>query len=146
MSIAAIVTRGFGSFGSIGEIVTAGYTSASGAGTVVTPTTTTVVQVGGGGFESWQDYVKALHEKRQLAVQLKKKKAELKKVEKKIAVAKKNPPEHPQGILANLFRLELKREELRTEIHAKESELLSLQWLIEAVEIDEDDEEVMLLS
>jgi uncharacterized protein YacL (UPF0231 family) len=105
------------------------------------------VQVGisvGGAFESWEDYVRAVHQKSQLEKEVKKKKAELKKVEKQIQAAQKKEP--TEGILAKLLTLELKKDEIKVEVHAKQSDLISLQWIIDSQEIDDDDEEVMFLG
>jgi uncharacterized protein YacL (UPF0231 family) len=110
-------------------------------------THTPTVQVGisvGGAFESWEDYVRAVHQKSQLEKEVKKKKVELKKVEKQIQAAQKKEP--TEGILAKLLTLELKKDEIKVEVHAKQSDLISLQWIIESQEIDDDDEEVMFLG
>jgi hypothetical protein len=111
------------------------------------PVAPPTVQVGisvGGAFESWEDYVRAVHEKSQLEKEVKKKKVELKKVEKQIQAARKKKP--TDGILAKLLSLELKKDEIKVEVHAKQSDLISLQWIIDSQEIDDDDEEVMFLG
>ena len=144
MSIATIVTRGYGPFGTIADVVRAGYEAESGAGEVVTPPVTQVVLVGDG--ESWQDYVTAEFRKNHLLEELKQERKELKKVEKKIAKAKVQvKKEKTEGILANLFRLEMRKVELENKIQAMKVEMIPLERFLDA-EIDEDDEEVLLLQ
>ena len=143
MSIATIVTRGFGSFGSIGEIVTAGYSSAAGEGEVVTPP---VVTIAVGDGSSWQDFVTAEFRKNHVLKELKQEEKKLETLDKRIVQAKKKlkKSEHPDGILANLFKLEMKRDDVENKIEALRVEMIPLERFIDA-EIDEDDEEVMLL-
>lgn len=145
MSIATIVTRGYGSFGSIGEIVTAGYASAEGQGEVVTPPVVVTVQVGDGG-PSWQDFVTAEFRKNHVLLEINKEEKKLQRVEKKIAKAKVQiRKEKTEGILANLFRLEMKKVEIENKIQAMKVEMIPLERFLEA-EVDEDDEEVLLLQ
>ena len=145
MSIATVVTRGFGSFGSIADVVRAGYDAASGAGEVVTPPATPQVVIVGDG-ESWQDFVTAEFRKNHLLEELKEEQKELKKVVKKIAKAKVQiRKEKTEGILANLFKLEMKKVELENKIQAMKVEMIPLERFLDA-EIDEDDEEVLLLQ
>lgn len=142
MSIATIVTRGYGSFGSIGDVTRAGYEAAAGAGEVFTPPTTTVVV--GDGHISWEDHVKAVHEMRMLENQIRVQKKELKKVVQKIKSVEKK--QKTEGILANLLQLEFKKEEIETKIQALEVDLEPLILAIEKMEIEEDDQEFMSLQ
>lgn len=144
MSIASVVTRGYGSFGTIGLVVTAGYSSAEGAGEVVTPPAQVVLV--GDGVLSWQEYVTAEFKRRHLLKALDKEESKLKKVEKRIVQAKKKIKyERTEGILANLFEMEMKRDEIENKIRSLRVEMIPLEAFFEA-EIDEDDEEVMLLQ
>lgn len=97
----------------------------------------------GGEFESWQDYVAAEFRKKHLQFELVKQEKKLKTVEKRIRSVEKS--EKTEGILANLLRLEFKKQEIERKIEALEVEMIPLEMFLEA-EIDDDDEEVMLLS
>jgi hypothetical protein len=80
VTIATVVTRGYGSFGTIADVTRAGYDADAGAG-VITPTPTpTVTVVGGGDYISWKDEIEARHRKRELERQL----ARLEREEKKL--------------------------------------------------------------
>lgn len=106
-----------------------------------------VIQVGGGGL-SWEDYVKAEFRRKHLQEELEKEEKKLERVEKQIVRAErqiKAKSEHQEGILANLVRLELRKDEIENKIQAFQVELVPIERFLEA-EIDEDDEEVMLLS
>ena len=144
MSIAAIVTRGYGSFGSIGDVTRAGYEAAAGAGVIVTPQAT-ITLVGDG--QSWQDYVTAENKKNLLQKAVAKEEKKLERVEKQLAreIKKVKTSGHPDGILANIFKLEMKRDELENKIQAVKLEMIPIEAFLEA-EIAADDEEVLLLS
>lgn len=144
MSIAAIVTRGYGSFGSIEDVVRAGYGAEAGEGEVVTPPATAQVVVGDGEL-TWTDHVKAVHEMRMLENQVRTQKKALKKVIQQIKVAEKKVKEkRTEGILVNLQRLEFKRDEIELKLEKLEIQMIPLEMFLQA-EIDEDDEEVLHL-
>ena len=104
-----------------------------------------VESVGGGGL-SWQDYVTAEYRRKHLKEELEKQEKQLKKVEKQIRSAeKKVAQKRTEGILANLQRLEFKKDEIEHKIQALEIEMIPLEMFLEA-EIDDDDEEWMLLQ
>ena len=140
MSIAAIVTRGYGSFGSIGDVTRAGYEAAAGAGVIVTPQAT-ITLVGDG--QSWQDYVTAENKKNLLQKAVAKEEKKLERIEKQIAreMKKVKASEHPEGILANIFKLEMGRDELENKIEAMRIEMIPIEAFLQA-EIDEDDEDI----
>jgi hypothetical protein len=94
--------------------------------------------------ESWAEYVKAKHDRQQVKQELQAEVKELKKVEKQIRTAEKK--EKPAGVLANLEKLAFKRVEIEAKVEALQVKLERLDWLIESIESDEDDEEVMLLD
>jgi hypothetical protein len=132
---------------SIAEAVgtSSGSSDASGVNPQVVVTQRLVV--GAGGELSWEDHVKAIHEMRMLEGQVKEKKKELKKVEKQIKVAeKKLKVEKAEGILANLHRLEMEKDELENKIEALEVDLEPLIMAIEKFEIEEDDQEFMMMQ
>jgi hypothetical protein len=110
---------------------------------------TPVVRRVGGAFndgESWREYVEAEYRRRHLRTELVKQEKQLKTVVKQIKTAeKKVKQERTEGILANLQRLEFKKDEIQHKIEAYRQELIPLEWFLEA-EIEEDDEEVMLLD
>lgn len=139
MSISAIVTRGYGSFGTIPDVVRMGY---GGAAEVATPVT---VRLGAGG-SSWRDFVSAEFERKHLKKELVKQKKELKKVVAQIKAVEKKVSEKPtEGILANLQRLEFRKEEIKYQISQIEMGMIPIEMFLES-EIDDDDEEVMLLQ
>jgi hypothetical protein len=124
----------------------AGASSADGINDQVVVTQTAVV-VGGGGELTWEDHVKAIHEMRMLEGQVRKQKKELQKVEKQIKVAeKKFKAEKSEGILANLHRLEVKKDELENKIEALEVDLEPLIMMMDKWEIEEDDQEFMMMQ
>ena len=103
-----------------------------------------------GDSETWQDYLKAISDRRTLQYALQEQKKELAAVQRKIVTAnsKVKKAEHPEGILANLFRLEQKKDELVVKVRALKVKVEPLDWLIESFkqsEIDDDDEEMMTL-
>jgi hypothetical protein len=105
--------------------------------------------VGAGGELSWEDHVKTIHEMRMLEGQVRRQRKELQKVVKQIkSVEKKFKAEKTEGILANLHRLEQKKDELENKIEALEVDLEPLTMAIEKFEmreIEEDDQEFMSL-
>jgi hypothetical protein len=113
-----------------------------GAGTPV------VQRSSGGAFDdgqSWREYVDAEFRRKHLQKELVKQEKQLKTVVKQIKTAeKKVKQERTEGILANLQRLEFRKDEIQHRIEAYRQELIPLEWFLEA-EIEEDDEEVMLL-
>jgi hypothetical protein len=132
---------------SIAEAVgtSSGASDASGVNPQVVVTQRLVV--GAGGELTWEDHVKAIHEMRMLEGQVKEKKKELKRVEKQIKVAeKKFKFEKAEGILANLHRLEIRKDELENKIEALEVDLEPLMMAIEKFEIEEDDQEFMMMQ
>ena len=142
MSVATVVTRGYGAFGTVPDVVRAGYTPGA---QVETPVVTATIQVGDGG-PSWQDFVTAEFRKNHVLKELKQEEKKLETLEKRIVQAKNKlkKSEHPDGILANLFKLEMKRDEVENKIEALRVEMIPLERFIDA-EIDEDDEEMLLL-
>ena len=144
MSIATIVTRGYGSFGTIGDIVRGGYDSAAGAGQITPPPVTQTVIVGDGN--SWQDYITAENRRNLLERTVAKEEKKLEKIEKRIAreMKKVKASEHPEGILSNIFKLEAKRDELENKIELLKVEMIPIEMFLQAA-IDEDDEEILLL-
>ena len=145
MSIATIVTRGYGSFGSIGDVTRAGYESAAGAGEVVTPPVTVTVQVGDGG-PSWQDYVEAKFKKNHVLQEIQKEEKKLQRVSKRIEKAKVQVKrEKTEGVLANLFKLEMQKVDLENKIKVMRLDLDPLIAAIERMEIEDDDNEFMSL-
>lgn len=145
MSIRAIITEGFGSFGTVPDVIRMGF-----SGEAVEPEPEPepeqqVVVVGAGGeFESWEDYVKAEFRRKHLKAELVKEEKKLKTVQKRIKSVEKKS-EKTEGILANLLRLEFKKQEIQHRIEALKVEMIPLEMFLE-VDIDDDDEEVMLLS
>jgi hypothetical protein len=132
---------------SIAEAVgtSSGDSDASGVNPQVVVTQRLVV--GAGGELSWEDHVKAIHEMRMLEGQVKEKKKELKKVVKQLKVVEKQyKQEKAEGILANLYKLEMKKEEIETKIEALEVDLEPLIMAIEKFEIEEDDQEFMMMQ
>lgn len=76
------------------------------------------------------------------------KRRELKKLEKQVAVAEKKAEKsaHPDGILANLHRLETKANQVAVEIADLEINLMGvLDFLGKLNFEDDDDDEVLLL-
>lgn len=152
--VGAVITNGLGAFiGDPNHLVTLGYGNEAEA--VVVPQTV-FVSFGGGGRElTWQEHLLAKKEKHDLEQQLREKKAELKKVVRKIKAAEKKveKSEHPEGILANLWKLADRREELKKEIQATHQEWMDVQTLLIAAlkqkeyeEEDEEEIEMMLLA
>lgn len=104
-----------------------------------------IVFVGDGAI-SWQEYVKQEFRRRHLIDELEEEEEKLEKVEKRIVQARKKLKSEPtEGILANLFKLEIRKEELVNKIQALKVEMIPLQAFFDA-EIDDDDEEVLLMS
>lgn len=115
-------------------------------GATAEPEPTVQVVSGDGDFESWEDYVKAEYRRKHLKEELVKQERQLKKVKKQIKAAEKKVSEkRTEGILANLLRLEFKKDEIQHRIEALEVEMVPLEMFLEA-EIDDDDEEWMLLQ
>jgi len=152
VSIASIVTRGYGSFGTIADVTRAGYEAAAGAGVIVTPTPTPTVTVGGGEFVSWQDDLQARHRKRELERQLarlereeKKLETEEKKTERKIE-AERRQDKPIEGILSRYWEITLKREEKKVQIRNVREELEQAIWfLTKRIEEEEDEEEELMI-
>ena len=151
MTIATIVTRGYGSFGTIADVTRAGYDAAAGAGQVTPPQTPAIVQVGGGDFVSWKDEIEARHRKRELERSLarlvreeKKLVEETKKTERKIEAERRQ--EKPiEGILSRYWEISLKVEQKKTEIRNVRQELEQAIWFLgQRIEDEEDDEEELL--
>lgn len=100
---------------------------------------------------SWKESLKAVHEQRELERKLAQAKKEVRQVDNKIRQAEKKVTQaptikaRPQGILANLHRLEVRRDALQVKIQDYEQQLLDLEPLITASrrskEIDDDDED-----
>lgn len=121
------------------------------------------VSSGGGGIPqgflgkdvpSWRESIQASHEARELERKLAQAKKEIKAVDTKIRreekrAVKAGPAPRPQGILANLHRLEVKREAIQLKIQGYEAQLLDLEPLITASkrsqELDDDDDEAAML-
>jgi hypothetical protein len=125
-------------------VCTVGSSSGASSAQGINPQTVTVqtLATGAGGELTWQDHVKALHEKRMLEGRIREQKKELKKVEKKLkTVVKKAKEERTEGILANLLDLEFKRDEIENTITALEVNLEPLIMAIAKDEIAEDDQE-----
>jgi hypothetical protein len=132
---------------SIAEAVgtSSGASDASGVNPQVVVTQRLVV--GAGGELSWEDHVKAIHEMRMLEGRVRKQKKELQKVVKQIKVVEKQyKQEKTEGILANLYKLEMKKEEIETKIEALEVDLEPLIMAIDKWEIEEDDQEFMMMQ
>ena len=109
------------------------------------PPVRSIIQGAGGEFESWEDYVKAEFRRKHLLKELVREEKKLKKVEKQIKeVEKKVAEKRTEGILANLLKLEFKKDEIQHRINALEIEMVPLEMFLEA-EIDEDDDEIMQL-
>jgi predicted transcriptional regulator len=108
-----------------------------------------VQRASGGAFDdgqSWREYVEAEFRAKHIQKELVKQEKQLKTVVKQIKTAEKQvKQERTEGILANLHRLEFRKDEIRHKIEALRQELIPLEWFLE-VEIDDDDEEVMLLQ
>lgn len=146
-----MVTRGYGSFGTIADVTRNGYAAAAGSGQTPTPTPTVTV-VGGGEFVSWKDEIEARHRKRELERQLarlvreeKKLVAEEKKTERTIE-AERRQDKPIDGILSRYWEISLKVEEKKVEIRNARAEIEQAIWFLEKrIEDDEDDEEEMLL-
>ena len=153
MSIATIVTRGYGSFGTIADVTRAGYEAESGSGVVIPPPQAPVtVQVGGGEFVSWKDEVEARHRKRELERSLsrlvreeKKLVEETKKTERKIE-AERRQDKPIEGILSRYWEISLKVEAKKNQIRNVREELEQAIWfLTKRIEDEEEDEEELLL-
>jgi predicted ribosome quality control (RQC) complex YloA/Tae2 family protein len=103
----------------------------------------------GGAFDdgqSWREYVEAEFRAKHIQKELVKQEKQLKTVVKQIKTSeKKVKQERAEGILANLHRLEFRKDEIQHKIEALRQELIPLEWFLEA-DADEDDEEVMLLD
>lgn len=149
MSVGAVLTLGLGSFSDVNHVVTLGY------GTGAAPTVQTVfVNVGGAGEPlSWEEAVLEVHKKRMLEERIRKYGKELKRVQKKIKVAAKKvkqAPVHPEGILANLWKLEERKEEIKLEVKQLREEVLNIETLLIAAQKlkeyeEEDEEEIEML-
>lgn len=85
-----------------------------------------------------------MSEKVKLLLELRRKKAKLKTVEKKINVKEKHEP--TQGILANLHLLRETRAELRHDIEVAAVNLIAVKDYLREIEDDEDDLEMILLD
>lgn len=103
---------------------------------VVVRTVLVTEDVGGG----WEDYVKEKNDQK-LRRELRTQERQLKKVEKKIANVEKKLAKHPEGILANLHRLEARREEIKTRIRE-----IRIEFDFPVFDDDEDDIEALLLD
>jgi septal ring factor EnvC (AmiA/AmiB activator) len=107
---------------------------------------------GGGGdeFISWKDQLWAIHLRRTAQYELKKEVTTLKKVEQQIKeVEKQVAKKRTEGILANLFRLEQRHDEVSHRVMIAERKLEGLEIAIAAIskrEIEEDDEDAFLLT
>lgn len=155
MSIATVVTRGYGSFGTIADVTRAGYDADAGAGQVTPTPTPTVTVVGGGDYISWKDEIEARHRKRELERQLarlereeKKLVAEEQKTERKI-VAEKRQDRSVDGILSRYWEISLKVEEKKIAIRNVRAELEAAIWFLDKRlqdEEDDEEEEMLLLS
>lgn len=143
MSIAVVATRGYGSFGTIADVVRAGYSPGEAVEPPVVVVTTTQV---GGGEPSWQDFVTAEFRRKHLQHLLVQEEKKLKAVKKKLRTVEKKVKsgEKTEGILANLLRLEFRKDELENKIQAIRVEIIPVEMFLEA-DIDDDDEEVMNL-
>lgn len=152
MSIATIVTRGYGSFGTIADVTRAGYDAEAGSGQIIPPQTPVTVQVGGGEFVSWKDEIEARHRKRELEKRLsrlvreeKKLVEETKKTERKIE-AERRQDKPIEGILSRYWEISLKVEEKKNQIRNVREELEQAIWfLTKRIEDDEEEEEELML-
>ena len=116
-----------------------------------------IINVGGAGeVPSWREHLEAVHRKRVLerdlllyGKRLKKTVLAIRAAEKKVATAKSSPPD---GILANLWRLAEKKEELKLQIQRFKQEITDIETMLISAQLmkdydeDEDDIEALLLS
>ena len=86
-------------------------------------------------------------ERIKLEKKLAKKKRELRKVEKQVQVAEKKAEKaaHPEGILANLHRLEVKANTLAVEIADIEVNLAGILDFLGKLNFEDDDDDDLLL-
>lgn len=110
----------------------------------------TPAATGGGTIISFQasrgvDWAEV--ERIKLEKRLAKKRRELKRVEKQAEVAEKKAEKaaHPDGILANLHRLETKANNLSVEIAELEINLTGILDFLGKLDFSEDDDEDVLL-
>lgn len=97
-----------------------------------------------GPVETWADAVKARFEKRHLEKELGVQTKALRQVEKQVKAAeKKVKAERPAGILANLDKLTFKKLQIESAIQDIETKLVRLDWLIDDLDVDDDDEEML---
>ena len=117
--------------------------------TGTTGQTITVICGGDGDLPSWKDYVKAVSDRHTAQYVIKEQKKELAKVERKIVASrvKVKKTEKPEGILANLWKLEERKTEIKERIYEAKQEFMQLDKFIESFiaseEIDDDDEEIL---
>jgi fructose-bisphosphate aldolase class 1 len=102
------------------------------------PNQRAVILTGGGA--DWRDFVSERNQ-RSLKTEIRTKERQLKKVAKKIQNAERQLVFKPEGILANLHRLEMKRAELIAEIQE-----LKIQLDFPDFNNDEEDLEALLLD
>ena len=109
-----------------------------------------VVVVGAGGDRpTWEEYVKARNDLKLLDLELKGEEKKLASVDRKIVKAQQQvkKAEKPEGILANLWRLEQHREALQAKVEVLEKRIEPFECLVQIFqdqEIDDDDEEILL--
>lgn len=157
-SAGAVVTNGLGAFvGDQNHLITLGY--GNGAAAVVIPPPVRVNLGGGGRVLSWEEAVLEEHKKRLLEERIRKYGSELKQVQKKIKKvevaaqkAGRSEPKKVDGILANLWKLEERKEELKNQVVQLKQEVVDIQTLLIAAqkqkdyEEDEEDIEMLLLQ
>jgi DNA-binding protein YbaB len=101
-------------------------------------------------FVSWKDQLWAIHLRRTAQYELKKEVKTLKRVEQQIKAAEKQvAKKRTEGILANLFQLEMRHDEIVHRVRIAEQKLEGLDNAIAAfakAEIEDDDEDVFLLT
>lgn len=109
---------------------------------------------GGGKVLSWEEALLEAVKKRELERGLQNKAVELKQVVKKIqktkAKVKKAKPQQVDGILANLWKLEERKEELKLQVQTFQQRIEDIEILLLAAnkakqEEEEDEQEIELL-
>ena len=111
--------------------------------------TITVIYGAGGDTPTWKDHVKAVADRRTAQYALRAEEKKLATVKRKIvkAVQQVKKAEKPDGILANLWRLEERKAVIEEKVQILEAKIAPLDWFIESFrnseEIDDDDEEIL---
>lgn len=137
MSVGAILTLGFGSFGSVNLLPTLGYGTAGAA--YVAPQTVIV----GGGF-TLDEYISDKMRKHNLHLEVKKQEKKLKEVEKKIErLEKKDDP--PPVIVRQIERLEEKREQILIDLSSLMALVNESNALIAGYGDEEEEAIIMML-